>query len=262
MPRAKGNETGGLDRQVEPERTPTPASPRQASTWVQQALLEDDTISALELVVTAAPALLDTGGAVIQVVEAGARRTITSAAAPFAAGLERCGPPRRRPSVQVARTGEEVQVSFPDERRPDLSEAGAAAGVRSVWSLPLRVGETVFGALTIYTASPGPWTEPGAGRRAAQQAESIVASAATRLRLEQMNGHLWRAMETRTTIGQAQGMLMATEGVSAEQAFDVLIRTSQDRHCKLREVAADIVARRSSPLPVADTVSGEAARAS
>lgn len=229
---------------------------------MQQALGEDVTATALELVVTAAPALVGASGAGIQVMEAGVRRTITSVAAPFVTALERCGPRRRRPSEQAARTGEEVQVSFPDERRPDLSQAGVAAGIRSVWSLPLRAGEAVFGVLTIYAASPGPWTEGGAGRRLAQQAESIVAHAATRARLEEMNGHLWRAMETRTTIGQAQGVLMATEGVSAEQAFDLLTRASQRHHRKLREVAADVVARRSHLAPAAGAAPEEAPRAS
>lgn len=262
MPRATGEETRGSGRQAEPVAASQPAAARTRSTWVQQALLEEGTITTLELVATAAPALLAAAGAGIQVLEVGARRTITSVAAPFVGALERCGPRRRRPSEQAARTGEEVQVTFPDEARPALSQAGVAAGIRSVWSLPLRAGDTVFGALTIYTSSPAPWTEPEAGRRLAQQAESIVGDAATGLRLQQTNDHLWRGLETRTTIGQAQGMLMTTEGVSAEQAFDLLTRTSQHSHRKLREVAAEVVARRSSPASIADTGPEEASRAS
>lgn len=42
-------------------------------------------------------------------------------------------------------------------------------------------------------------------------------------------------------IGQAQGILMERERISATQAFDVLRRASQHLNRKLRDVAQDLV---------------------
>lgn len=48
-------------------------------------------------------------------------------------------------------------------------------------------------------------------------------------------------MATRTLIEQAQGILMERLKLTAEQAFAVLTRLSQDRNEKLREVARRLV---------------------
>ena len=46
---------------------------------------------------------------------------------------------------------------------------------------------------------------------------------------------------SREVIGQAQGILMEREGITAGQAFDVLCRASQHLNLKLRTVAQDLV---------------------
>jgi AmiR/NasT family two-component response regulator len=48
-------------------------------------------------------------------------------------------------------------------------------------------------------------------------------------------------LDSRTTIGQAVGLLMAQERCTAEQAFDLLRIASQRRDVELRDVAAGIV---------------------
>jgi AmiR/NasT family two-component response regulator len=52
---------------------------------------------------------------------------------------------------------------------------------------------------------------------------------------------LQAALSTREVIGQAQGILMERERISATQAFDVLRRASQHLNRKLRDVAQDLV---------------------
>ena len=51
--------------------------------------------------------------------------------------------------------------------------------------------------------------------------------------------NLRQALITRQLIGQAQGILMERERITAEQAFDILRRASQHLNTKLREVAQD-----------------------
>ena len=57
--------------------------------------------------------------------------------------------------------------------------------------------------------------------------------------------HLNQALESRGTIEQAKGILMATSDVTADEAFDMLRAASQRENVKLRDVAKRIVERRS-----------------
>jgi hypothetical protein len=49
------------------------------------------------------------------------------------------------------------------------------------------------------------------------------------------------ALGTREIIGQAEGILIERERITADQAFDVLRRASQHLNIKLREVASYVV---------------------
>ena len=50
------------------------------------------------------------------------------------------------------------------------------------------------------------------------------------------------ALESRHTIGLAQGILMARHTLTVSQAFDYLRRRSQGDNVKLRKIAVDVVA--------------------
>jgi AmiR/NasT family two-component response regulator len=52
---------------------------------------------------------------------------------------------------------------------------------------------------------------------------------------------LRRAIETRTTIGRAVGILMERYQLSEDRAFAFLARISQDQNVKLRDVAVSVV---------------------
>jgi hypothetical protein len=54
---------------------------------------------------------------------------------------------------------------------------------------------------------------------------------------ESRGATLREAVEIRTIIGQATGILMARRNLTAEEAFDVLKRTSQNRNIKLARLA-------------------------
>lgn len=61
--------------------------------------------------------------------------------------------------------------------------------------------------------------------------------AAMRSEVQQMR----QALRTRATIEQAKGIVMARFGLSAESAWNYLVRTSQQRNVKLRDLAEDLV---------------------
>ncbi|MEX5721243.1 ANTAR domain-containing protein [Geodermatophilus maliterrae] len=52
--------------------------------------------------------------------------------------------------------------------------------------------------------------------------------------------HLTTALSSRDLIGQAKGILMERYKITAEMAFALLARTSQDTNRKLHEVAASL----------------------
>ncbi len=59
--------------------------------------------------------------------------------------------------------------------------------------------------------------------------------------------NLRRALESRTEIGQAQGILMERHRVDADGAFALLVRLSQHLNRKLSDVCAELVATRELP---------------
>ena len=56
---------------------------------------------------------------------------------------------------------------------------------------------------------------------------------------------LAEAVRSRDVIGQAKGILMERRGLTADEAFDTLRRTSQDLNVKLRDLAQTLAERRS-----------------
>ncbi len=67
--------------------------------------------------------------------------------------------------------------------------------------------------------------------------------------------HLRRALSSRAQIDQAKGVLMLRYGISADRAFEVLVRWSQQANVKLRVLAGALlqVAQGADPLTPEDT---------
>jgi hypothetical protein len=61
--------------------------------------------------------------------------------------------------------------------------------------------------------------------------------------LERELDQLREAIASRDLIGQAKGIVMATTGCDADAAFQVLVKQSQHENRKLRDVAAELIAR-------------------
>jgi hypothetical protein len=129
-----------------------------------------------------------------------------------------------------------------DARWPEFGPAAAATGVRSALALRLLANGT-FGSLNLYAAYPLAFG-------AVDRAKGLVLSGLAGLALLLAKTHeqearladnLRKALATRELVGQAQGILMEREHITAEQAFDILRRASQHLNLKLREVAQDLV---------------------
>lgn len=126
-----------------------------------------------------------------------------------------------------------------DEHYPRWSVAVAEqTGICSSLSLQLFTDheQRSLGALNLYSPRPRAFDAETRG-----EAVAFAAQAAVALQSATTEEHLRSAIATRTVIGQAEGILMERLKITAEQAFGVLSRLSQERNEKLRDVARLLV---------------------
>ncbi len=116
--------------------------------------------------------------------------------------------------------------------------------MHSALSLPLMLGEHVIGAINSYANSHDAFGEH-AVRLGSQFAGPAAVSiynaqllAGARERAEQLQ----QALESRTVIDQAIGIIRSRSGASVEWAFGRLIRMSQTENTKLYVIAERLVA--------------------
>jgi GAF domain-containing protein len=129
-----------------------------------------------------------------------------------------------------------------DDRWRGWSRDLAASGVGTALTLPLAARGDDIGLLTLYAATPG------ALRRVDDEPlRLLVRQVALALAALRAAEDLAIVRESRTLVGQAQGILMERHGLDAATAFAVLRRYSQRGNVKLREVAAQLVETRSLP---------------
>ena len=145
----------------------------------------------------------------------------------------------------VAHRGVEHVTIGSDTRWPAFVAAASDLGVLATFSVPLGNGEAVIGGLNLYSQTAERFDE-AAQELACAFADQIGVAAATVTRYAEgfeLAYQLQRAMESRATIEQAKGILMAAQRCSPQAAFGILVRASQNRNRKLRAIAEEIVER-------------------
>lgn len=149
------------------------------------------------------------------------------------------------PCLDAARTGRIVRVSVEQarERWPEFSRSARAAGVESYLSAPLSIDEKFAGSLNLYSEQAHGFGDLDEALLRVYTAAAAAAIANGRRYAEArtLAEQLGRALDSRAVIDQARGILMATRGITAQQAFDEMVRESQNTNVKLREIAARLV---------------------
>jgi GAF domain-containing protein len=139
-------------------------------------------------------------------------------------------------------------LSLPDmtteERWPDWATRAAQAGARSSLSVGLPMHEQVTGALNVYATQPKAFDDDAI--LLGQTFAGYAAVALTNAHLYDAQANLAQqmqaAMQSRAVIEQAKGIIMGGRHCTADEAFAILIRLSQNTNRKLREVATALVA--------------------
>lgn len=156
------------------------------------------------------------------------------------------------PCVDAVSTGSPVLVgdlaSLGDvtgDRWPVFLEAAQLAGVRAVFSFPLRIGAIRVGSMDLYRDSPG---DLSAGELSA----ALVAADAAAFALLQPRGgggdQFMDNPETRTSyrleVHQATGMVQVQLGVTTEAAFLLLCARAYAVGRTVADLSLDVVERR------------------
>ena len=151
------------------------------------------------------------------------------------------------PCLDAIREHEVFQTDdLASERRwPKFSERAAReTNVVSMLTYRLFVEENTLGGLNLYSASKAGFDADDRVVGSVFAAHAAVALSAA-VKQQQME----EALQSRDVIGQAKGILMARQDVTAEEAFDMLRRASQRLNLKLREVAERVAANEKPPPP-------------
>jgi GAF domain-containing protein len=123
-----------------------------------------------------------------------------------------------------------------DPRWPQWGPAVAELGVRSALGMRLESKNRSLGSLNLFAEAIGAF-EPkdiAIAQNFARHASIALSSAFTEQGLAM-------AIDARTFIGQAQGILMGRYGIGADQAFEYLRRRSQQENVKLSDIAHHVI---------------------
>lgn len=149
-----------------------------------------------------------------------------------------------------------------EQRWPEFVQAAVEAGVTAMVSTALVDHERSLGALNLYSRSSNAFTEEAISLAAlfADQLGVAAVRASVLTERADLAFHLQRALESRATIEQAKGILVANERCTPDEAFEILRRASQRENRKLRSVAEDLVRRYAASAPPRATTASAGAQ--
>ena len=124
-----------------------------------------------------------------------------------------------------------------------FAPAAIEAGIRAAYAVPLHVGAARFGAFTMYCAAPRQLAREEAGQAL------VLAELATEMLLDSsaqspdgaIDPHLESALDVRSEIYQAQGMLMVSLRVGLTEALARMRAHAFATDRNLLDVAGDII---------------------
>ena len=139
--------------------------------------------------------------------------------------------------------------SLDDPRYPAFCGRAKAEGLGSVLAVPLNISETAVGALNLYSRSAGAFelAEETITRHFAAQAAVALVNVELYEGARALTRQLGDAMESRSLIEQAKGILMGREKCTSDEAFERLKTMSQAQNIKVQDIAGTIVEGATHP---------------
>ncbi|HWD80857.1 MAG TPA: GAF and ANTAR domain-containing protein [Kribbella sp.] len=149
------------------------------------------------------------------------------------------------PCLSAIEAGEKFVIpdTRSESRWPRWCHEVSQLGILSVLSIRLATDSSRVGSLNLYANTTDRFNDDSD----IAVAQILARHASIALESARKVDSLQQAVDGRTVIGQAQGMLMERYDLNASQAFAVLRRYSQQSNTKLAEVARKLVATRELP---------------
>jgi GAF domain-containing protein len=130
-----------------------------------------------------------------------------------------------------------------DPRWPSAGPLAARHGVHAVLGVPIDLRQGPVGTLNVYAARPHHWEE--ADVAAIQAYTRVIASLLLTAVRAHLNGkaasQLQHALDHRSLIEQAKGVIMQRRGVDQQAAFELLRSQARSSRRRLDEVALQTV---------------------
>jgi GAF domain-containing protein len=130
-----------------------------------------------------------------------------------------------------------------DSRWPHFGGRVARMRVHSALALPLVVGDQVIGSINAYAKSRDAFGDHAVrlGSQFANTAAVAVYNAQLLANAHDRTLRLQRALDTRSVIDQAIGVIRSRSGATADEAFERLAQISQAENIKVHAVAERLV---------------------
>lgn len=149
------------------------------------------------------------------------------------------------PCLQALTDSEFYKIDAVSEesRWPEFCHRASEKGFGSSLSFPLNQDESPPGALNIYARTERAFddTAIGVAEVFAKQAKVALHNAQIYTAACRLSNQLNEALESRDRIGQAKGILMEREGLTDQEAFDMLRTISQNTNVKIRDIAQRLI---------------------
>ena len=134
-------------------------------------------------------------------------------------------------------------LAHADDRWPRFAPAASERGFRSVHALPMRLRDSVIGAMNLFrtTSQPLDAERIALGQALADIATIGIVHERTVRNYEVVTEQLQLALRSRIVIEPAKGILVERLGISIEEAFGILRRHARSNNNKLSETAQAVV---------------------
>lgn len=132
-----------------------------------------------------------------------------------------------------------------DGRWPQFSQAALDRGLRAVLASPIPYNQQPVGVVGVVSEQRRPWA-PEAELALLAFTDLAALLIASMLQAEQQGelaAQLQTALDSRTVVEQAKGVLIARSGVTPREALEQLRGQARRERRKLGEVAAEVVAK-------------------
>jgi GAF domain-containing protein len=130
-----------------------------------------------------------------------------------------------------------------DPRWPSVGPLAAGHGVRAVLGVPIDLRDGPMGTLNVFAAHPRGWddSEVAAIQAYTRVIASLLRSAVQAHVSGRAASQLQRALDSRSLIEQAKGVLMERRGLDQQAAFELLRSRARSTRRRLQDVARETV---------------------